>query len=225
METLIDLRTALTRDQIKAMPIVVAMTTAGTKAETREEDGNSFRDAGLMRVQLIDGVRSIKVILFEGATSWDLDQLRNAAAETRNFGRPLDGPALGWKRVERDWADELTFVYRFLLMPVAPQAEASLPVVPCTIDACPESWHSMTDRHTILSIHRQQLMMNYSITIEQDIEDVDGRGWYVNVYADDFFGTATEAAVFAEDLRDAANACQRANAGLLDDLLQTGLAS
>lgn len=211
-ENFIDICDVLAINELKAMPVVVAMTTVGTKARNIEKDGELLRDAGLLRVQLVDEDRSIKIILFEGATSEDLERLRGAARQIRSVGHPFGVPALGWQRVEADWADELTFSYRFTLMPRTAAMETSRPVVPCRIAACPESWHSVHDQHTILAIHRAGPSTNYEIAVEKDVEDLDARGWYVNVYADDFFASAPEAALFGEDLLNAADVCRRANA-------------
>ncbi|MFT3797180.1 hypothetical protein [Microbacterium sp.] len=206
MGNLIDLRDVYTADERHGLPIVVTMTTTGQRVSIVERDGKRYRDAARLSIKRVGDVDAIVIELLEGAVTTDLEDFRAAAREVRSCGHPWRGPAIGWRAVDGalDYRNTLTRHERI--------HESSPAVQRCDVDVCPESWHGGDDKHVALTILREAPAAGYSIEVAMDVNDEDGRGWYVDVYADEFYGTAADTARFAADLQHAAEACAHANA-------------
>ncbi|WZH38753.1 MAG: hypothetical protein PIR02_08780 [Microbacterium enclense] len=211
----VSLRNArLAEDELAHLPVFIVKGTGGRHAKVwRSTDGKWWRRGGAVRIQRWpeqDGPRAFVVYLHEGANRGDLDMLLGAVERARS-GKGL---ADEWERIEQPWADELTFKLTFSSWSyVDPYThrDPSPRVYPCNEPLCLRKWHEDGVTHVLdeVRVKLPDMRGQYSVSVTRCLDEDT---WIVDVFTDEFFGTADDAAEFASHLQWMTAECRKANA-------------
>jgi len=180
----------------------------------RSADGKWWRRGGTVRIQRwpeLDGPRAFVVFLWAGANEGDLKfMLRQIARARRGAGFERE-----WGRVDASWADELTFACTLSRGYCDPftWADDAGPVTVCDEALCVEKWHGEYGAHHLDEIERilPDGHGSYKISVQKELKDYDERGWTVDVYTDEFYGSPEDVAALVSDLQWMQEECRRAN--------------
>lgn len=212
-ERLIDPADVFTADELAEMPLVIRMTKTGERVKIwRDARGEWFREAGILRIQKqADGHHGYVIILDRGATESDLKKLLKIVQDAR-----AGSTERHWQQLlEMAGADEKTLTHRFLSMSyVDPyvHADNSPLVTVCDEPRCVKKWHAGEGSvHTLDSAEDSSERIDYQITVQKDVDDQAGLGWYVNVHVPEFYGRPEDVASLVVDLQWMQEACRRAN--------------
>jgi hypothetical protein len=204
----------LVEQEFAHLPLRVRNTTQGRRVRIwRSVDGRWWRLGGAIRIQrwpVEGGERAFVVTLFKGANEDDLQVLLRAVEKARTGA----GFEALWSPLEADWADDLTFSYRWARAYDDPftHSDPARDVAACTDALCVDRWHDECGRHHLDEVVKElpDGAGRYRIVVGKDFDD-NGRGWIVDVYTDEFYGSAADVASFVSDLQWMQAVAEKAN--------------
>lgn len=195
-----DLSDHFTLEELKSLPVTWHRSKS-TTVTTQERDaaGKPWRRSGSLWIRLDPhtGERGFVGYLYQGATVSD-------RAATIQFLSMVQSGRTGhvWKKVEADWADDLTFYLAFPWLQCYDTATG--PLIDCPITWCEEPWHDPDDvAHILRSLYRpleQPSRGAYELDILVDMETGAPR---IDFQAMHFEGTVADIDQLLLDLQTA----------------------
>lgn len=203
---MVDLDDLYTVNQLKTMGEEVRLLSHASVRTSEDAEGRTLREAWSLQILPDDDYPVFRIRLYEGSTPDDLRTARDTLRDIR--ARVHVGPC--WVRL----TDGL-LAFRYNCRVETPSLE--LPMIPCRDSACIDDAHDAEyDDHRALVIDRElNGDVKYSIDVRRSVypTDDEDRGWYVDVYTIEFFGSTADVAAFSADLQTASELCERLRAG------------